>query len=525
MLARTMKLPVYLLGMSAMFAAWNAHAQSTPQPLESPTTPQTNTPRDATPSAALPPPQQPAAASDTPPPAPAPTPAMNGMPPAPPPPPIDAAPPAKPLTNPWFTRPSMDIASGPPNNQWKLTLYGFAELDIDNDSTRSFADLIDSATLSRDGTQAGTYGRTQFSIRNSRIGIRGYTPTIGGIKGSAVLEGDFFGYEPAPPTTSEAGYFNNPTFRIRHAYIKAESDVVDVVAGQTWRVLGWQNYFFPTSVAFIGLANEVFGRTGQVRVSHTFKSEDVNVDVAIAALRPIQRDSSTPDGEAGLRLSLNHFKALSTPGSLGTAAFPAAIGVSGLMRRFKVDQFAATPNGTSTDNGWAVAANLLLPVIPAIDNTDRANKLTLVGEFTVGTGDADQFSGMTAGAGFPKLPGGAAFNADVDNGLVAYDPSLNGVLHTIDWRTFLVGLQYYLPPTGRVFVSANYTQGDSDNMSSLFPKSQAAFNKSQWFDANVFFDVTPAFRVGASYQYVKQTFCDDATAQNHRYEGTFLYVF
>ena len=169
-----------------------------------------------------------------------------------------------------------------------------------------------------------------------------------------------------------------------------------------------------------------------------------------------------------------------------------------------------------------MAADALIPVISASDNTDRVNKLTLVGEFTIGTGYADQFTGMTAGAGFPKLPGGAAFNADVDNGLVTYDPSLNGVLHTINWRTFVVGLQYYL---GRFIVAGNYTQGDSDNMGDLFPKSAAAFKKSQYVDGTLMYDVTPSIRVGAGYQYVKQTFCDDATAQNHRFEATALYFF
>jgi hypothetical protein len=414
------------------------------------------------------------------------------------------------------------VKGGKADSQWKLTVYGFAEFDAMNDSTRSFADGLNSNVVARDGTQAGTYGRTQFTIRNTRIGFKAEGPKVEGIKPSGVIEGDFFGYDPSPPTTSEAGFFNNPTFRIRHAYVKAESDVVDVLAGQAYHLFGWQNYFFPATIAFLGVPNMLFNRTQQVRVSHAFKSPDVNFEVAVAAFRPVQRDSAIPDGEAGLRLSFNNWKAINTPGSGGTAAFPAAIGVSGLLRRFRVDQFSATPNATSSDNGWAVAADALIPVISASDNTDRVNKLTLVGEFTMGTGYADQFTGMTAGAGFPKLPGGAAFNADVDNGLVTYDPSLNGVLHTINWRTFVVGLQYYL---GRFIVAGNYTQGDSDNMGDLFPKSAAAFKKSQYVDGTLMYDVTPSIRVGAGYQYVKQTFCDDATAQNHRFEATALYFF
>jgi predicted porin len=152
--------------------------------------------------------------------------------------------------------------------------------------------------------------------------------------------------------------------------------------------------------------------------------------------------------------------------------------------------------------------------------------LTLIGEFTVGSGDAEQFTGMSAGAGFPALPaGGGAFAADVDNGLVTYDPSGNGVLHTINWRTFEVGLQYHLPPNGRALLAVNYTQGDSDNAAQLFPKAAGVFHKSQYADVNLFFDVTPAIRLGIGYQYLRQTFCDESTAQNHRFEALGLFFF
>jgi hypothetical protein len=427
--------------------------------------------------------------------------------------------------NPWFIRPDFDVTAGKSDALWKLTIYGFAEFDAMTDSTRSFGDSINSNVLVHSGTQAGSDGRTQVTIRNTRFGVKGIAPEIDGIKTSGVFEGDFFGYDPNPPATSEAGFFNNPTFRVRHAYLKLESDVVDLVAGQTYYLLGWQNYFFPASLGFLGLPNMLFGRTGQVRLSHTFKSDAVNVDLAVAGFRPVQRDSVIPDGQMGLRLALNHWKGISTPGNGGTTAFPAAIGVSGLVRRFKVDQFAPRPSGSSTDTGWAIAADALIPLIPAVDGTDRRNALTLTGEFTIGSADADQFTGMTGGATFPAIPGGAAFAADVDNGLVTYDPVGNGVLHTIDWRTFEVGLQYYLPPTGRAFLAVNYTQGDSDNMAQLFPNAIGVIRQSQYFDANLFFDVTPAARLGVGYQFVRQTFCDNTTSLNRREEIMALWFF
>jgi hypothetical protein len=437
-----------------------------------------------------------------------------------------------PVKNPWFVRPPFEIKSG----EWKLQLYGFAEVDLMNDSTRSFTDGANGAVLAHDGTQAGTLGRTQMTVRNSRIGIKVTAPDFGGVKATGVVEGDFFGYDPNPSGTatpagaatppSEAGFFNNPTWRLRHAYLKLETDVVDMLAGQSWPIFGWQNYFFASSVAFLGLPSEVFGRTPEVRLSHQFKSDAANFDIAVAALRPVQRDSEIPDGQAGLRLLFNHWKGISTPGNGGTAAYSGGLGLSGLIRRFRVDQFAAapTPGVSSKDTGYAIAVNALIPVIPASDNTDRGNALTVVGEATMGTGDADQFTGMTAGAtNRTAIPGGGTFSPDIDNGLVTYDTA--GILHTIPWQTFLVDVQYYLPPSGRVFITANYTQANSNKMADFYPNAKNVYKAAQYADVSLFWDVAPAARLGIGGQYTTQTFCDNTTARNIRAETLALYFF
>jgi hypothetical protein len=507
---RTMRIPASLSVLSALLVTSAAHAQT---PTQSGS-------------------EQPPGAADQTPPASAPGPAVEPTPAIP----IPETP-QKPEPS-WFMRPPFVVTNGEGKAQWKLQIYGFAEFDVMNDSTRSFADGLNSNVVAHNDTQAGNNGRTQMTIRNSRLGVEIKAPEIGGIKASGRVEGDFFGYDPnptgvatpagaaAPP--SEAGFFNNPTWRIRHAFVKLESEYVDLLAGQMYELLGWQNYFFGCSVGFLGMPNELFNRTQQVRLSHAFKSDAVDFEIAAGGFRPIQRDSTIPDGEAGMRLMINHWKGINTPGNGGTAAFPAALGVSGLVRRFKVDGFstAAIP-GSSTDTGWAVAGDLLLPIIPAKDSNDRGNALTLVAEGTMGSGYANEFTGMSAGANFGnvKLNNGNAFVPDIDNGLVAYDPSGNGVLHTIDWKSVFVGLQYYLPPNGRMIIALNASMSDSDNVQKLFPKAGGVFKNSKYADANIFFDTTPSSRLGISYQYSNQTFCDDTTAQNHRFEALALYFF
>jgi hypothetical protein len=471
--------------------------------------------------------------------------------------------------NRWFVRPPFVLTAGSKTAPWSLTIYGFAEADMIGDSTRSFNDGLNNNVVAHDQTQAGNNTRLQFTIRNSRLGFKAEAPPIGGITASGLLEFDLFGNQPsinsgggssgqAPGsgTTTEAAYFNNAAFRIRHAYVEIKDPVVNILAGQGYHLLGWQNYFFGASCGFLGLPNELFNRTVQIRLSHTFASDPVNVDVAVAAFRPAQRDSTTPDGEGGLRVTLNHWKGMTTPGSGGTTALPAAIGVSGLVRSFKVDPYAPLPAPPIPLVGWALAANILLPIIPARDGTDRGNALTITAEFVTGTGDADQYTGMTAGATMPNvypLPvdtpvnaagtatpqtAGAAplvgtpYTPDVDPGLVAFDS--NGILHTINWQTFLVGLQYYLPPNGRLFISANYSQGNSSNIQSLYHpdsttqpwvNSLGVFHSSRYVDGNIFFDITAAARVGLSYQRVTQALADGTHAYNNRYETTWLYFF
>ena len=322
--------------------------------------------------------------------------------------------PASPV-NPWFVRPPLVLTAGPAS-EWKLTIYGFAEADGMWDSTESFNDGLNNGVIAHPLTQEGRYSRFQMTIRNSRLGFRGQAPDLHGVRASGLLEFDLFGNQPSinggggspgvpsgSGATTEAAYFNNAALRVRHAYVRLDNDVVNVLAGQTYYLLGWQNYFFGATCGFLGLPNELFNRTVQLRLSHTFGSGPVSLDLAAGAFRPAQRDSGVPDTQGGARLAFNRWKGITTPGSGGTDAQAAAIGVSGMMRSFKVNPHVPLPAPRIPLLGWAVAVNALIPVISAKDGTDRGNALTLTGEFATGTGNADQYTGMTAGATMPNV--------------------------------------------------------------------------------------------------------------------------
>ena len=442
----------------------------------------------------------------------------------------------------WFARPPLAIVVGEGARQFKLTLYGFVEADYIYDTTRSYNDAMGSSLVARKDTYDGNNSRSQFSMRNSRLGFAFESPIVGGVKPTAVLEADFFGHQDTPnqnttPATSENTYFDSPTYRVRHAYVKLANPYVDVLLGQTYDLFGWQNFSFPCSVEFLGLPNQLFSRNPQLRLSHDFNADGaLGVDVAISAGRPAQRDSQIPDGSAGVRLILNHWRGITTPGNVGTMSAPASIGISGIVRQFNVNAFAPPPTRNSNSTmGWGMSVDALLPVIPAASEDDRSNRLTLTGSFLRGTGIADLIT-SGGGAQFPPLQNpqqanpAPLYDVNIDSSLVAFDA--NGVVHTLNWTAFRVGLQYYLPPTGRILFSANYTQSHSDNMSKFYYQGgseqellSTTADTSRYVDANLFWDVTPALRLGISGQYTQVEYMDHNKPHNIRGMGQTVYVF
>jgi hypothetical protein len=420
-------------------------------------------------------------------------------------------------------------------SKFKTSIIGFVELDAINDSTQSFQDGASNAPIARSTTYAGQHGRVSFTTRNTQLGIKLEAPEFAGIRASTLCKGDFFGNQPANPQNSgitENNFFSSPTFRLLHCYFKAENDYVDVLAGLTYYLFGQQNSFFPASVAFLGIPGMIFSRAPQLRLSHTFKSKPLSVYIAAAADRPPQRDSDLPDGEAALRLMFNGWKGVHTPGALGPSVDPFSIGVSGVVRTFRVMDLAPVPTHSNSENGAGISVDALVPIIPAERVEDRGNTLTLTGNFITGYGINDLYLGLNGGLkqqNLPLAPGTPPYTAptpiDLDPGLAAYDP--NGFLHAVDWQSYQVGLQYYLPGSGQVWLAANYTYLHSDNIDRIAPTNAKAsvFNTQQYYDFSLFWDPTPAVQFGIEYGRVQQTFLDGGTEKNDHVQFAAYYVF
>jgi hypothetical protein len=422
--------------------------------------------------------------------------------------------------------------------KFATTIYGYAELDTIWDSTQSFSDVAGNGLVAPNAGYAGSHSRVQFGARNSRFGIRMKAPETKWLRASGVLEMDFEGAtlpigSGQPYFGSESAFFNSPTFRLRLAYLKLETPIVDMTFGSTWHLFGGGPAYFPCNVGIQGLPGEIFSRAAQVKLSHTFRSEAVEFEIAAAALRPPQRNSGVPEGAAALRLAFPKWSGMQTINSTGTQIAPLSLTVSGDVRKIAVAEWSADPKVQNSKLGMGVAVDALLPIIPAT-KAKKGNSLTLSGEFVYGRGIADLYTGLNGGVPIaPALPNptGAnpapAYTPDIDPGIAAYDAT--GKLGLIQWTTFNVGLQYYFPGLdGRLWVSGNYARTMSANAKdyATTPVLQGKVrDHEEWFDANLFGDPLPGVRFGLEYARFNDTYVDGSRASNHRVQFSAFYIF
>jgi hypothetical protein len=439
--------------------------------------------------------------------------------------------------------------------KFSTTVYGTIKGDYIWDSTQSFTDLAGNTQVQRPGgaplnpppaaqnTYAGDHPRAQFSIHDTRLGLLMRAPeTSGGVRVSGLIEMDLFGQIASNAT--EQQFYDSSVPRVRHAYFRVETPVVDVLAGQYWHLFGWQNLYHPASVQAQGLAGELYARDMQLRVSKRFATRPITVELAVAALRPPSRDSAIPQGEAGLRIAFNEWQGVMTNGAAGTAVQPLSIAVTGNAREITVPELSLEPKDSVSRGMESVAVDAFIPIIPARHGR-QDNVLSVHGEFVSGNGISDLYTSLTGGIGYPSVPNTTAINpaptypADTDNGLVAFDRL--GNLHAINWTSYLFGLQYYFPfADGRVFLVANYSHMQSSNIADFtqdyhgvsanpnaldFTSNTAVRKSIDFVDGDLFVDVARGVRMGVEYARYFDHYVDGTLAKDIRVQGAGMFIF
>jgi hypothetical protein len=419
---------------------------------------------------------------------------------------------------------------------WKIAAGGFVELDSITDSTRSFTESMNNAPVSRPDAPAGQAGRTQFSIRDSRLGFAISAPEFARWKTRGYFEFDFMGTAPSPGSASgtpEAGFFNTPALRARHAYVSVESAGWQLMAGQSWAMFGWQpNYFIPSLQvpAFPGMA---FARTAQIRITRSTEiSQGASLQAALGVMRPPQRDAELPGLEAGFRIAFDSRVSGYTGAATGPQRpQPMSLAVSATVREFAVPQNPANPSGEMAHYpGSALAIDFLLPVIASADGKEVADTLTLGGEFTSGTGYGDQFPGWTGNLANPlnSSKSIAQSNTGLDGGIGDFDSS--GEFRLVRLMSANAYFQYHLPSAARAWVSGGYSWLYSDNVALLATGGKTSaglvpYTKNQAAFVNVAHDLTGNIRVGAELCHESTTYGDGSIAHNNRYQASVWFIF
>ncbi len=419
-------------------------------------------------------------------------------------------------------------------NQFKFTVSGFIEADGMYDTTRSYKEIIGNNAIQLPGTPAGKNGRTQFTIRNSRLAFNLAAPEINDWKTFAYMEFDFLGYNAASSGNSEASLYSSPNIRVRHAYLQGSKGGFQFQVGQYWQLLGWQPYYFFSSDNISPLPGMLYSRTEQARALETIHLGGENdLTVAGAILRPPQEDSSMPDFQAGARLTMASRQSGFTGSSAGKRRLmPMSVAVSGAYRQFAIPSVAG---GSDLDrfNGYAFAANAFVPILAADDKKSVSNTLSLMGEFSAGSGDGDQFSGWTGNYAQPlsTATNGTALNQKIglDAGLGDFDSA--GNFHLVKLMSYNLHLQYHLPYDLPDFVEVGAGELSSSNANSLVGSNgktsagSTPYNRVRGLFVNYFHDFTANLRTGVEYVYSDTLYGSGQTNHNSRYQASAFYLF
>ena len=404
----------------------------------------------------------------------------------------------------------------------RTTIYGFVENSFIHDSTQSCVEICGNTQIQRADTYRGDHGRTVFSARSSRFGVRLAAPEQHGVRVTGLIETDFMG----PTTTTEQGMWTNAVLRVRHAFLKMDTPVVDILVGQTWTLFGWQSSYLVASAQPPGLPGQLFERTTQLRLSRTIKAGAVTAELAVAANRPPQQDSSTPEGVAGIRLSFDHWTGQHTGYLASTVIQPASLAISGDLRKFRIPELSATPHTGHVKVGGGIAFDAYLPIVPATKQS-RDNALSVIGELAIGSGTSDAYTGLAAaGSANAPLPGTTtAASTATDPGLAAIDAT--GHIELIKWTSYIVGLEYYPGGTGgRLGVFANYGHMESSNAKHVgtaatgtdaeIAAAQAKVrDHEELYEIGLFVDPTRSTRLGASGSLYDDSYGGGQEAKNY----------
>lgn len=365
----------------------------------------------------------------------------------------------------------------------RMDIYGFAQADFGYDFGQVHPDWFDVLRVTKLPSYENEYGedgRTYFSVRQSRLGVKGWVPTaIGEIK--TIFEFEMFG------VGVDAG---QTTIRLRHAW----GELGPVGAGQTWSPF-MDPDVFPNSLEYWGPSGMPLFRNVQLRWM-PMRGED---ELFVALERP---GASADGGVYADRVELQDVR-IRTPLPDLSAHYRKSgtwghFQIAGILRQIKWDDTNADAYDLSgSDTGWGLHASTNLKVGSA--GLIRAS--------------------VVYGEGVENYMNDAPIDIGIENNFG--DPRKPVVGVAIPLLGIVGFYEHAWSP--KLCSALGYSYFAMDN-----PDGQAptAFDSGHYALANLLYTPVPGAMAGGELQWGKRTnFTDDYTVDDLRFQLSFRYNF
>jgi hypothetical protein len=386
--------------------------------------------------------------------------------------------------------------------QANVTFYGAERLNLYGDSTQSFGATSHDTPIAGPGTVMGSTERWHGSVADSRWGAKLETAANAPFSGIFLVE---LGVRPSDVPGNAV--------QTRHLFFGVRTPIVDLLVGRTHDLFGWGGRVpFPSTIASLGVPGELYRQRSQLRLTHVFRFEPVDFEIAAAAVTPFQTDGYSYERQFGFRLAVNRWTGAADQAGGPPAAMSAQIGFSGVRRRFLVPEFTDMPVASYSVVRDALALNVFLPLYPA-HGEDLANATSFTLEASSGSGFADLYSGFTGGALYPALPNpqmtiGPVYRPSTPQGVATFDAV--GNVRTLNWRALVLNLRYHLPLARgrRVWLAATWSRMSSSNLQT-FATPVGVFStypETRYVDATAFVSIWRGLQAALSFQRTKQAY-------------------
>ena len=376
------------------------------------------------------------------------------------------------------------LAQEEPKKEKSLEIYGFVMTDIGYDFKQinpDWFDVIRTTKLPTYKNEFGTNGNVYFSVRQTRLGVKGYTNTpLGELK--TIFEFELFG------TGVDAG---QTTFRLRHAY----GELGKIGVGQYWSPF-MDIDVFPNTLEYWGPPGMALFRNVQIR----YMPIQGDTRLTFALERP---GAAADQGVYSNRIELEdvnpHFNLPDFTAEFRYGRKWGYVELAGILR--KIEWIDQNNNPNYDLSGDAVGWGLNLST-----NLHLGNSSVFRGQFLYGEGIQNYMNDAPADIGIKNNPGNP--------------------------RQPILGVA--LPVTGIVaFLDHNWSSKFSSSIgySSISienadASSASSFKKGDYALVNLLYTPVARVMMGAELQYGKRTnFRDDFNSDIVKLQFSFKYNF